>query len=415
MRHIITVAAVAALSLAAGCGRSTPTQQAEAPAAPPAWSVDIEPLASPATGESLGPQFSTSSRGAILSWIERTDTSATLKFAERTADGWSAPATVATGARWFLSDADVPTVFRAADGTLVANWLPEIDASLEAYGLLLSYSDDNGKTWAKPFYPYTDKTMTQHGFASFFDTPDNGVGLVWLDARAQELDTTSPEGGATALRAAFFDANWKQTGEQVVDARACDCCQTTAAATADGVLVGFRDRSDKDIRDIRVTRLAGGKWQEGPLVHEDGWEIHACPVNGPSLSASGMQVAAAWFTAKGDQGHAYAAFSTDAGHTWGAPIRLDDATSTGKVDVKLLEDGSAVASWIEFANQSTALKLRRIDPSGMRSAAVTVATRPGSFPRLARVGNDLLVAWTEGGGAPGTVQALKTAVARLPK
>ena len=51
------------------------------------------------------------------------------------------------------------------DGTLVANWLVETDASIEAYNLMLSYSKDDGATWARPFMPHNDKTTTQHGFA----------------------------------------------------------------------------------------------------------------------------------------------------------------------------------------------------------------------------------------------------------
>ena len=47
-----------------------------------------------------------------------------------------------------------------------------------------------------------------------------------------------------------------------------------------------------------------------------------------------------WFTVKDDLGQAYAAFSSDAGRTWGAPIRLDDGGSLGRVDVELLDNGT---------------------------------------------------------------------------
>ena len=67
-------------------------------------------------------------------------------------------------------------------------------------------------------------------------------------------------------------------------------------------------------------------------------------INGPAISARGKDVVVAWFTTKDDQGQSFAVFSKDGGRTWGAPIRLDDSTSTGKVDVELLDDGSAVAS-----------------------------------------------------------------------
>jgi hypothetical protein len=423
MRALIPIVLASTL-VAAGCQRqpagsqsastgaqATPAQPAQ-PASATAWSLEVTAVPSPAPAQSLGPQFTTSSKGAILSWLERHGDATTLKFAERTASGWAPPVTVASGKDWFISNADVPSVFRAANGTLVANWLPETDATIEAYNLLLSYSRDNGKTWARAFSPHHDKTTTQHGFASFYDLPNNGVGLVWLDGRQQELDTTSPEGGAMSLRAAAFDATWKQTGEDAVDLRVCECCPTTTTVTADGPLVAYRDRSDKDVRDIRVSRLENGKWNEGPIVHQDGWTIPACPVNGPALSADGKTVAIAWYTAKDEQGHAYAAFSSDSGSSWSAPIRLDDANALGHVDIALLDDGSAAASWVEFANQRAEFKARRIDASGMKSAAVSVAVRPVGVPRLARVGDELLFAWTEG-----TAEAsqMKTAVARVPR
>jgi len=72
--------------------------------------------------------------------------------------------------------------------------------------------------------------------------------------------------------------------------------------------------------------------------------VLACPINGPALSAKGRNVAIAWYTVKDDQGHAYVAFSRDAGRSFSEPIRLDDKASLGRVDVELLRDRSALAS-----------------------------------------------------------------------
>src|SRR6187455_1735178 len=67
--------------------------------------------------------------------------------------------------------------------------------------------------------------------------------------------------------------NWKQTADMAVDTRVCECCQTSAAVTADGVLTAFRNRTDKEIRDIHVSRLEDGKWTEPTPVHNDNWDI----------------------------------------------------------------------------------------------------------------------------------------------
>jgi len=415
-----------AVSATASCGRAPRSDERTAAGdsarAATAWSVAVQPIASPSGPNSSEPQLTASNRGVILSWVERAGAMAQLKFAERTPSGWSQPTTVASGNNWFLSYADPPTVLRRPDGMLVASWLISTNRIYEGSDLHVSYSQDNGKTWARPFMPHHDGTQQQHGFPSFFELPGNGLGVIWLDGRDTQPSDANPEGGPMALRYAAYDAQWKRTAEGAVDVRACECCSTTAAVTSDGVLVAFRDRTEKEIRDIAVVRLENGTWTEATPVHDDNWEVYACPVNGPVLSARGRQAAVAWFTVKDDRGQAYAAFSGDAGRSWGAPIRLDDVASLGRVDVELLDDGSAVATWVEYANGGAQFRMRRIEPSGARSAAITVAGVEGGsasgFPRLARDGNELVFAWTENAQAAGESESaltVHTAVARLPQ
>ena len=369
------------------------------------WTVKVEPLPSPAQGESAQPQLTVSNRGALLSWIERPSAGsgqakslATLKFAERTANGWSEPRVVASGSDWFVNWADVPSVARLEDGTLYAHWLQKSGTGTYAYDVRLSRSTDDGKTWSKSFLPHTDGTQTEHGFASLFSL-SGGLGLVWLDGRAMTAGHGEHGGGDMALRFGAFSKDGKQTAETPVDARVCECCPTAVALTSDGPIVAYRDRSAGEIRDIYVSRLENGKWTDGRPAHNDNWKINACPVNGPSLSARGRDVALGWFTAKDDQPKAYVAFSKDAGRTFGAPVRIDDAASLGRVDVELLSDGSAVATYIEFANQRADFRLRRVTPDGSKSAPVTISdvagNRSSGHPRVAFSGNELVFAWVD--------------------
>jgi len=377
----------------------------------------VTPLPSPAGADSGQPQLSTSDRGVLLSWIEKAGTRATLKFAERTSRGWTEPRVVATGDDWFVNWADVPSVVRLEDGSLAAHWLQKSGSDTYAYDVRLSYSKDEGKTWSPSFTPHHDGTTTEHGFASLFQMPGAGLGLVWLDGRAMKPGSHGNHGGeAMSVRFATFDRSWKQTSEALVDSRVCECCPTTAVVTADGPIAAFRNRSDDEIRDIYISRFEKVSWSEPKPVHADGWKIPACPVNGPALSASGRHVAIAWFTMKDEQGRAFAAFSDDAGRTFGAPIRLDEGGSLGRVDVELLPDGSALATWIEFADQRAQFRARTIQPSGTKSPAVTVAgidrSRTSGYPRVARHGDELLFAWTESTDGRLRVQ---TASARLSR
>lgn len=399
----------AALLLVTACGSSDPAE----------WTMTLQRVASPAGASSSEPQIIASDRGFVLSWIERVGKTTSLKFAERSGSGWSAAMTAASGDDWFLSYADVPSVMRLGSGTLVAQW-PEIvgDPFREAYNLQLSYSRDDGKTWSPPFMPHHDGTQTQHGFASLVELPGNTMGVVWLDGRNSEFLDNDPTSGTMTLRYAAYDASWKQTADTEIDHKACECCQTTAVVTADGVLTAFRDRSDEEVRDIAVSRLEGGTWTPATLVANDNWQMDFCPVNGPMLSARGRDVVAAWFTVKNELGQAYAAFSSDAGRTWGMPIRLDDAGSLGRVDVELLDDGSAIASWVEYAQGASDVRIRRLDRSGARSAPIMVSGvsggRASGFPRIGRRGNELILAWSDSGpGEDGQLQ-VQTAVGQIP-
>ena len=404
------------------------------------WALTVTPLPSPATGESAQPQLSTSDRGVILSWIERAGPTATLKFSRRIAGGpvrrslgeggpvrrspgeggWSVARTVASGTDWFVNWADVPSVVELADGTLAAHWLQKSGTGTYAYDVRLSFSKDDGKTWTPSVTPHHDGTQTEHGFASLVQLPsrEGGLGLVWLDGRAMKATPGGHGGhggGDMSLRFASFDRAGKQTAESAVDTRVCECCPTAAAVTSDGVIAAYRDRSAQEVRDIQVVRLENGKWTEPVTAHRDDWKIAACPVNGPMLSARGRNVAIAWYTMKNEKGHAQVAFSRDAGRTFGAPVALADADTTGRVDVALLDDGSAVASWIEVIDKRAEFRIRRLQPSGERSPSITVAqietSRTSGYPRIARHGDELVLAWIARDGG----LTVRTAVAKLPK
>ena len=421
---IVTVCIVSATGIAA-CGRTADdaSSQPQSNVAGAGWSLKIEPVGSPAGSNTSEPQLTVSDRGVILSWVERAGATAQLKFAERMSAGWSEPLTVASGNNWFLSYADPPTVLRRPDGTLVASWLLSTNPDYEGSDLQISYSRDNGKTWARPLVPHHDGTEQQHAFASFFELPGSRFGVSWLDGRDTQPTDANPTGGPMALRYAAYDAQWRRTAEGVVDLRACECCSTSAAVTSESVLIAFRDRSDKEIRDIHVSRFENEKWTDATPVYADNWEVYACPVNGPALSARGRQAAVAWFTVKNDQGQAYAALSNDAGRTWGAPIRLDDAASLGRVDVEVLDDGSAVATWVEYTGGHSELRMRRIQASGAKSKAIPVAVGiegggSSGFPRITRNGAELVFAWTESAlkaGSSDPILTVHTAVAHLPQ
>jgi hypothetical protein len=358
------------------------------------------PIASPAGAKanSSEPQFTVQGDRVILSWIEGGDEHPALRFAERTATGWTPAQTAHAGTEMNVNAVDLPSVQLLANGTLAAQWTEKNGPDPEATKVRLSWSSNQGKMWSAPVTPHRDGTQTEHSFVSLFQAPGAaaGTGVVWIDGRAT---AGKGEGQADmALRSSIYDATGKQLGETVLDPRVCECCSTAAATTSEGVIVAYRDRSPREIRDIYVTGYNGTAWSTPVLVHADNWQINGCPINGPAVSARGRDVAVAWFTAKNDEGHSFVAFSHDAGRTFGQAVRVDSQKSLGHVGVQMLADGSAVVSWMELAGSSAEFRARKVTAAGVPSPVVNVAGKgdPDTrSPRIAGKATELLFAWTE--------------------
>ena len=168
---------------------------------------------------------------------------------------------------------------------------------------------------------------------------------------------------------------------------------------ADGPVVAYRDLDANEVRDISVVRKTQQGWTKPRAVHEDGWKIAGCPVNGPQLDARGRDVVAGWFTAAGDKGRVRVAFSSDAGATFGKPIAIDAGAPLGRVDLLLLDDGSAFVTWLDGDGKDGAIVARRVTRDGKLGPVITVTktatARSAGFPRIARLGRDVVVAWTD--------------------
>ena len=365
----------------------------------------VRQLPSPAAPGSGQSSLSVGPEGRVyLSWVERLEGKRfALRFARREGAGWSAPRTIAEGSSWFVNWADFPSLAALPDGSLAAHWLARPSgAGAHAYNVYISRSRDGGKTWTPPVVPHRDGTQTEHGFVSMF--PAGGaLGAVWLDGR--EMKPPEPGGGEhhghgqMTLRYTTLGPGGKLAPEARLDARVCECCQTSAAVTSDGVVVVYRDRSDEETRDISIVRLLrGGLWSEPRIIHADGWRIDGCPVNGPSVAAHGRRVAVAWFTMAGGGPHVRLAFSKDAGATFAPPSEVGDGDPIGRADVLVLADGSALVCWLEKTTGGAELRARRVRPDGTRDPSVTIApsnaTRSSSVPQMAHTKNAIIFSWT---------------------
>ena len=365
--------------------------------APPGDGVDP-----PAGAGAMAPNLSTWGDEVLLSWLEPlqpgdgSDAAPyRLRFARYKEGAWGLPNTIVERGDFFANWADLPSIVPAAGGALYAHWLQKTGEDLYAYSVMMARLADGAQTWQMLGPLHDDGTRTEHGFVSLVPAGGEGGGVrgFWLDGREMI------SGGAMTVRTALVTNSVGTV--RVLDERVCECCSTSAAVASAGPVLVYRGRSDEEVRDISIVRLIDGQWSRPMTVHTDDWLIAACPVNGPAVAARGDLVVVAWFTGAVKQGAVLAAFSTDGGASFSAPMTLDDTLPLGRVDVMLAPSGDAIVCWLDTATEAGAIRLCRVNPDGELGPLVTVATtgqsRSSGLPRIAILDSAVLIVWTDQG------------------
>ncbi|HEV8081227.1 MAG TPA: sialidase family protein [Chitinophagaceae bacterium] len=361
----------------------------------------LKQLNSPADSVSAEPYLFTDKNGLVyLSWIEKTKQKSLFKFSALNNDTWSVPDTITSGNSWFVNWADYPMLAADGAGNMIAHILEKSENGKYTYDVKLSTSADSGSSWSATNILHDDGKKAEHGFVSLMPYKDQFF-VSWLDGRntvSEKGDTSAHhEGhhGAMSLRAAIVNMQGTKTAEWELDKRVCDCCQTSAALTANGPVVVYRDRSEEEIRDISIVRFVNGNWTEPKTIFPDQWKIAGCPVNGPRVATEGNNLVIAWFSSPDKKAQVNIIFSGDGGASFNKPIRIDEENALGRVDVVMLDEKSAMVSWMEGG----VIKAVKVYKDGKKDAALIVASssesRSSGFPQMTKSGNNLIFAWTD--------------------
>ncbi len=397
-RRVMSRRANAALLIplaALGACAGTPDTPSRAVEIAPIGTVDVSEVQFPGAST---PNLVVAPNGAVhLTFSERVDsTTSALRFATWENGFWRAPRDIARGLDFFVNWADFSSMAVLENGDLAAHWLEREGKGTYAYGVRIARSRDGGETWETARTPHADGLLAEHGFVALWPVGNDAVGAVWLDGRKTAMKDSARE---MTLRTATIGRETAAIPEVLLDARVCDCCQTSSARARSGRVIVYRDRTENEVRDIAIVREQNGAWSEPAIVHNDNWVFDACPVNGPSVAAIGDTVVVAWFTGAQDTARVRVATSIDGGQSFGAPVRIDDGDPLGRVTVLLDDDALPIVLWMERVTaDSAAVRVRRVGRDGSLSAATTVSAGAGSrrsgFPRMVRSGDALLFAWT---------------------
>jgi hypothetical protein len=389
MKTILAVGIIAAMMISCG---STGNEQSQTS------NITVTEIPSPASDSCSIPWLTTDPVGKVyLSWVEKKNGVATLKYSTSIKEQWSKPLEVSAGKNWFVNWADYPIVVSDGKGTMMAHYLEKSDSATFAYNIKLVVSADSGKTWSAPSTLHDDEQKAEHGFVTMVPFGDRFF-AAWLDGRnSPVLQGAGHEGhhGQMTVRSAILGKNGQKETEWELDGRVCDCCQTTAAITANGPVVVYRDRSDEEVRDMAIVRYVNNQWTTPKIIYPDNWKIKGCPVNGPRMDAIGNNLAVAWFSMQDTLAQVKVIFSADGGENFGKPVRIDEGKPVGRVDLLLLDDTTAMVSWME----GTAIKAAKVHANGKKQPSFMIAqsseARSSGFPQMTKQGNKIIFAWTD--------------------
>lgn len=349
--------------------------------------------------------FKDDSGTLYMSWITHIDEEIhAMQYATYRDSTWSTSQTVNVGTDFFVNWADFPSIVGLDDRPVAVQWLRKIEGGPYAYNVQIGYQNEESGRWDKIITPHLDGTPTEHGFVSMQPLSQDRVLAIWLDGR----ETDGREHGeyddfskSMTLRSAEVSAEGEILRKRVIDHTVCDCCQTDLAEIDGDYLAVFRGRSEDEIRDINISRYSSqsGEWSEPVLVHNDGWQIQACPVNGPRIVVNDNRVAVIWYTGAEDNPGVKLARSTDGGETFHEPILIADEGALGRQDLLMTEDGTIYVSWLQQVGETGYVQLKKIEPDGSMNEAITAgitsSTRSSGFPRIAVVNDQIIVAWTQ--------------------
>ena len=355
----------------------------------------IEVIVSPVSGNSSLPRLISSGDKLFMSWVEKTDTLVTLKYAFFKDNTWNEPEEIISGTDWFVNWADYPAIAEN-NGNILTSLLQKSASGTYTYDVKLNLFSKEKGSWKNNFILNLDDTQSEHGFVSMLPYKDDSFFVTWLDGR--NTVNVDRKKNQMTLRGAVVTSEGAIIQDTQLDERVCDCCQTSATMTPNGPVVVYRNRSQDEIRDIDIVRWENGSWTAPITIVADDWYLPGCPVNGPAIDAFGENLAVAWYTAADDNSRVIISFSEDSGKTFGLPFRLDHGDALGRVDLAMLDSESAVVSWLEPSGEDTLIQLIKIQSNGTKTEPITIsktsAERSSGFPQLEILGDRIYIAWT---------------------
>lgn len=272
-----------------------------------------------------------------------------------------------------------PNVAIGQRGQIYVTWVENLPEKWASY-VWFSRSTDGGKTFDAPLIVHRDRARLTHSFDAL---KVNGKGqpvVAWIDARdhVASMQKYGMKGPHAYKGLAVYYAWSTDGGKSFVPGRkvmdhSCECCRVALARESSGVVAAFfRGVYGDNIRDHAFSLLPTDGSAPAPLRSTfSGWQVAACPEQGPGLAVAADGVThAVWYESKGGPHIWYG--QLDPGH---APQHKLQIGGPGASHADVAVHGQTVwVAWNQVSAAGYALKVRHSTDGGRTfDAARTVA------------------------------------------
>ena len=340
-----------------------------------------------------------STNGSLsLTWISSDeDMNVSLNFRQFKDEKWTNSQTLAVGSNWFVNWADFPTHAISGDQVLTS-YLKKSASGTYTYDVFLNLQKLSGEKIKEDFILNTDGFKAEHGFVSIAAKDNDGFFISWLDGRNTVEKDMNGNHKPMTIRFAEITNSGDIISETELDSSVCDCCQTSITYSDKGPIVVYRDRSEEEVRDIYVTRNINDEWENPIPVHNDGWVIYGCPVNGPKVVSNSNNLAVSWFTVFDGKPTVNLSFSESYGSSFSIPIKINDLNAIGRVDAAFLNEKEVIVSYMEGDDFGTYLRIKKVSIDGKVSEPITISKidsgRGTGVPQLEILNGEIFIMWT---------------------
>lgn len=319
---------------------------------------------------------------------------------------------------------------QASEVEIVVAWTARADSA----AIKVARSRDLGRSFSAPLVLQEHPQPGNRGWPAIAIDRDGEVHAIWLDHRALAPPPGGPpaphqhgagthDGVAMAQRSGLYYASARADlvrHERRLTKGVCYCCKTTVAVRPDDTIVtAWRHVYPGNLRDIAFSSSSdGGRTFTPPMrVSRDGWEINACPDDGPALAVDETGTThISWPTVVADkqlEGALFYSTRKNGAFTPRARIPTLGSIKPSHPQIAIDSMGRAVVVWDELVNNRRVAALITIANGRRGPSFGPVRTLndddAGYYPVVAATPGAVVAAWTSGRAGTSAI-----AVKKLP-